>query len=530
MPQKFTCPNCRHPHRFLAALAGQSMHCHQCGFFFRIPLVPLASPEGVDFSKAKRWLLRLASGRQFGPVQSTIIQEWLREGRANADCIVAPEPGTKWYRLTEVFFPDNNGPAHGFAPDAAAPQAGLDAAAKTITSAATSHSGASAASAATSASSASAGAETTHLKTDKIAPATSHPIAPRPHDALPAQASAGKLKAAAKSRPATAPAKSAKPSPRAAPAANTHAKAPTASVFLFPHVRSKAGAHATPQANSSANANFHPNANSNADATLSPAAIIPATGLLGLWDDCSQASPRGHFRAIFRSHAETLKSLESESAQAGGLLRMRGSALVHLESERPPRHPRQGPDPLRIEAVTITAWAGPLGSEFYCLIPWSPIGRLPHEFLSILPGRLPAPVALRRATEDAFAGGSWIGITGDNTDIMAHAAEVSREALHQDISWQWHSDNGRYQMILVWGVQSIPLGPEKFAHLIQTAVHPDPRAPAGLRWYLDRQSSFWRFARRLNLPGAPGSPVLFSSCGARLLTLAAERLGQSPVA
>ena len=103
MPKTFTCPNCRFAHRFLAALAGQSMHCQACGFVFRIPLVPLAPAEGVDFSQAGRWLLRLPGGRQFGPVRQEIILEWLSEGRADADCLVSPEGSTAWYRVVEVF-------------------------------------------------------------------------------------------------------------------------------------------------------------------------------------------------------------------------------------------------------------------------------------------------------------------------------------------------------------------------------------------------------------------------------------------
>ena len=103
MKKQFTCPHCRHAHRFLAGLAGQSMHCQGCGFVFRIPLVPLAQVEGVDFSQAGRWLLRLAGGRQFGPVRREIILEWLREGRADADSLVAPEAGKAWYRVGEVF-------------------------------------------------------------------------------------------------------------------------------------------------------------------------------------------------------------------------------------------------------------------------------------------------------------------------------------------------------------------------------------------------------------------------------------------
>ena len=391
MPDEFTCPNCRYVHRFLAALAGHTMHCQGCGFVFRIPLVPLGCADGVDFPKTGRWLLRLAGGRQFGPVRREMILEWLREGRADVESLVALEEGKIWYRVGDVF-----------------------------------------------------------------------PIAP-----------ISRLRAV---QGATAPVGLAEGS--------------------------------------------------------SPASMVPAAGLLELWDDCSGETPLGHFRSILRGHAEALKSLDAEAARAGGLLRAKGARLVWMELEHAPhrtRRRRHHHEPLNVEAVTVAAYQGPQGSEFYCIIPWSELGRLPHEFMSILPGGLPGPVALRRASEEAFEGGKWIGITGDDRDLMAVAAGISQEALAPGIAWDWLSADRLYHMVMVWGVQAIPLGTGKFAHLVQTAGQAGSDA-AGLRWYLERQSAFWRFARRLNLPGATSSPVLFSSYGARLLVMAADRLRERPVA
>ena len=404
MPNKgnqYTCPDCHHAHRFLPALAGQTMHCKACGWAFRIPLVPLARAEGVDFSQAGRWLLRQGGGRQFGPVRREMILEWLHEGRADLDCLVSPEGSSLWYRITEVF----------------------------------------------------------------------------PQPALP-------KKIARKANPAS-----------------RHKSSLDVSA-AWDHTKS----------------------------TLFAAACIPASGLLDLWEDSAAEPALGRMRTIHRYHAEALLELAKESALSGGCLRQLGTKLVWLEDDSNPRPNRRGAPCLTVEAAAVSAWIGPQGREFYCIIPWSRFGRLPHEFLSILPGRLPGPVALRRATEDAFAGGRWIGISGDDRDVTTLAATISQENLAGDVMWDWHSKDRDYHMIQVWGVQGIPLGPGKFAHLIQTAVFPDPGQPTGLRWYLERQSAFWRFARRLNLPPTPGSPVLFASCAARLLVLAADRLRESPVA
>ncbi len=382
MGKEFTCPNCRHAHRFLKALAGQTMHCQGCGFVFRIPAVPLASPEGVEFTGTGKWLLQLASGRQFGPVGRETILEWLREGRAGRDSLVKRVDEDGWYRLGEI----------------------------------------------------DSGAGT--------------------------------------------------------PAADPKAEA----------------------------------------LDVSPASILPAAGLLSLLsDDLKDLAPPRR-RILRRRHAAAMKALREESSRTEGFVRLRESALVPMESCGKGRSRRGAGEPLMIDAVTIASFAAPHGGELYCVIPWSQLGRLPHEFLSILPGRLAAPVALRRKTEDAFDGGSWIGITGDDADVEAMAAARSEEALADGIQWNWKSRSRRFTMVQVWGVQAIPLGPEKFAHLVQTSIHRDTAARAGLRWYLERQSAFFRFARRLSLPGQPGSPVLFSSSAARILTMAADRLRESTVA
>jgi hypothetical protein len=387
MGEQFTCPNCRQPHRFHAELAGQPMHCHGCGFVFRSPLVPLAPAEGLDVAGTRRWRLRLAGGRQFGPVRRDMIEEWLREGRADGDSLVSPEESGLWYRVTEAF--------------------------------------------------------------------PEMPAAAGPNMALP-----GKTKT----------------SPVPEPPADS----------------------------------------------LTPGALIPAAGLLDLLENCADEPPTGRLRVIQRQHAAALASLQAECAAARGLIRLRASSLVWLEPDETPRTAGRSTS-LEPEAATVAACLGPQGGEFYVIIPWSQLGRLPHEFLSILPGRLSAPLALRRASDEDSAGGRWIGITGDDRDILAIAAGSSREALADGIGWDWRSHDRRYQTVLVWGLQALPLGTEKFAHLIQTAGHPDPAAPAGLRWYLERQSAFYRFARRLNLPGASGSPVLFASAAAQLLVLAADR-------
>jgi hypothetical protein len=164
------------------------------------------------------------------------------------------------------------------------------------------------------------------------------------------------------------------------------------------------------------------------------------------------------------------------------------------------------------------------GSAFYVVVPWGKLGRLPHELFSILPGRLPHPVALRRGCENAFGSGQWIGINGEESDVVALAARRSREDLTSGIIWNWFSRSREFTMVQVWGVQGVPLGPEKFLHAVQTNSRGPSGSELGLLWYLERQSAFYRFARRLSVPDTHESHVLFGSCTGRILTIIADRL------
>lgn len=373
MGNRYACPNCQAEHRFQAALAGRMRRCGACGTFFRVPLVPVSVVGDQVWPDETRWLLRMGSGRQFGPVRRDIILEWLRERRADADCLVAPESDGQWFRLGDVF---------------------------------------------------GAG----------VKPA---------RDPLAAEETA--------------------------------------------------------------------------------AAWIPASGLLDFLTEW-KGPWRGRGRAIARDHAAVMRAAEQECAGTGGLVRMRGSKLVVLTESHHVGLRGHGPQPLEAEAASVMAFTGRQGSEFYGIVPWSELGRMPHEFLSILPGQLPGPVALRRGSEQAFGGGCWIGITGDDLDVMAAAAARSREALSEGVQWDWFSRDRQYGMVQVWGVQALPMGTGKFAHLIQTSEDGARGGMLGLLWYLERQRAFYKFSRRLSLPDEGGTQVLFGCCGADFLCQAADAL------
>ncbi len=376
----FQCTNCEARYQFDATQAGRALACRSCGFVFRVPPVPVSHTPHPDTWPAEggRWFLCFPSGRQFGPVVIPVIEEWIREGRADGESLVCPEGGGDWYRLADAF------------PDLVSPGG-------------------------------------TPVTVDAYAPLGS----------LVDQ--------------------------------------------------------------------------------------VPAAGLLEyLSDDRDALTDEGR-----AAQDETLESLDRELRRAMGAVRLQGFRSVIMGEARylGGQSSREAAQMKADHALALEFSSH--GNVFYAVVPWGRMGRLPHEFFSILPGRLPHSLALRRGSELEFGEGLWIGIGGGEDDTLASAARRSQEAMISGIEWDWFSAKRDYTMVQVWGVQAIPLGEEKFLHALQTS----PRMGGhelGLLWYLEKQSAFYRFARRQNIPDTHEAHVLFGCCAGQFLADVIDRLAPPP--
>jgi hypothetical protein len=376
MASWFQCTNCEARYQFDASLAGRAIACRACGFVFRVPPVPVSTAPRPEAAPAPggRWHLRFMSGRQFGPVLTEVIEEWVREGRADGESLVRAEGSDEWFHLADAF------------PDLIA-------------------------------------------------------------------------------------------SERKAEALNA------------------------------------------CDPLPSPAAALPAAGLLCWLDDV-----RGMLGTAARNHHEAAEAaLAREVQRTTGAVRLNAARSVLFGEARTfggssPREALQ----MRADNALVAEFAAH-GGVFYAVFPWGRMGRLPHEYFSILPGGLPHAVALRRGCESAFGAGQWVGINGTEDDVVAMAARRSSEDLSSGIVWNWYSARREFTMVQVWGVQAVPLGSGKYLHAVQTSGRGPSGSGAGLLWYLERQSAFYRFARRLNVPDTHESHVLFGSCTGQILTDIADR-------
>ncbi len=238
---------------------------------------------------------------------------------------------------------------------------------------------------------------------------------------------------------------------------------------------------------------------------------IPASGLLDYWpDEFDLLSEREQ-----AEHEQATEWLQQECQRSMGVFRIRGRRSIRVGDKVVFGESKRLPEEARPESLTVFALTNQ-GGEFYLVVPWSKLGRLAHEFVSIIPGRLPSSIALRRQGEEGFLGGQWVGICGTENDVLAVAARRMQDELTRGIRWQWFSEKKDFTMILVWGLQAVPLGDEKFLHMMQTACMGPTGQESGVLWYLERQSAFYRFSRRLSLPQDHETHFLFSTSSGQL--------------
>lgn len=363
----FLCDHCQTRYQYDAALVGQAISCTECGHVFEVPAQATVELTGSAPRGTGRWFLRFANGRQFGPVVREAVEEWLTEGRANAESWICEEGTEDWKQLKDAF------------------------------------------------------------------PELVQQISAEPEDPYAAE-----------------------------PLAVTS---------------------------------------------------LSGVGLLEFWpDEFEFLSPREQ-----QEHIKATEWLEEEIERSGGVVKMCGRRSVRIGEKVVFGESSRLPEEARPESLTVIAMANQ-GAEIYLVIPWSKLGRLPHEFVSIIPGRLPSAVALRRRGEDTFDGGRWLGISGTENDVLAVAARRKQEELAGQIEWEWFSEAGDFTMTLVWGVQVVPLGDEKFIHLMQTAMLGKDRRDSGVIWYLKRQQAFYQFSKRLSIPQDHETYFLFSTSAGQLFT------------
>lgn len=258
--------------------------------------------------------------------------------------------------------------------------------------------------------------------------------------------------------------------------------------------------------------------------------MIPALGLLELIED--QSGRLGG--EALREHACALAEVHEVCGRTGGGVRVaakrslvmgeeRGKGGEGEEGEWEEGEERWEGGVLTARHVLVVELSS-YGTSYYLVLAWGELGRLAHEFFSILPGRLAHPMALRAVGMEGFGNGEWVGADGVGGGLLAVAAERSRERLAEGTETRWFSEDGMMAADLGWVVQGVPLGPERFVHVVQTAAQGGEDV-FGVLWYLERQRAFYEFAIRMGVPDTHECHFPFASLAGRLLVMASDALG-----
>jgi hypothetical protein len=116
------CSGCAKKLRVADEHAGKQARCPDCGTIYVVPTSPAAARSSFDVAPqaqsapavAPRWLMKLEDGREFGPVERTVLDQWYAERRIGATTQLRRENENYWQPAPNVF------PALG-APKYAAP-------------------------------------------------------------------------------------------------------------------------------------------------------------------------------------------------------------------------------------------------------------------------------------------------------------------------------------------------------------------------------------------------------------------------
>jgi hypothetical protein len=116
------CSGCAKKLRVADEHAGKQARCPDCGTIYVVPASPVAARPSIDVATrpqpspaiAPRWLMKLEDGREFGPVERMVLDQWYAERRIGATTQLRCENENYWQPAPNVF------PALG-APKYAAP-------------------------------------------------------------------------------------------------------------------------------------------------------------------------------------------------------------------------------------------------------------------------------------------------------------------------------------------------------------------------------------------------------------------------
>jgi TM2 domain-containing membrane protein YozV len=93
------CPHCHRNLKVAGATVGKQVRCPQCHGFIRVPDSATTSATAPP----RGWMVRTENGKIYGPASREELEQWVQEGRVQAECQVSPEGDQQWIWAAEMF-------------------------------------------------------------------------------------------------------------------------------------------------------------------------------------------------------------------------------------------------------------------------------------------------------------------------------------------------------------------------------------------------------------------------------------------
>ena len=105
MPIELPCPSCHQRLRVADQHAGRQARCPNCKTVFPVPDGPQATTAqgAVAAASDVRWYAKSTEGTQYGPIEKSVLDTWVQEGRITADCQLLPTGSAQWKWASEVY-------------------------------------------------------------------------------------------------------------------------------------------------------------------------------------------------------------------------------------------------------------------------------------------------------------------------------------------------------------------------------------------------------------------------------------------
>jgi hypothetical protein len=109
MPIEVNCSGCQRTFRVPDKVAGKKIKCPKCANILQVPAPAPSTPN------ANAWHVKTADGQEYGPVSKKDLDDWVTEGRLDADCQVLQVGAPQWQWASDVY-PQLDAPSPAPAP------------------------------------------------------------------------------------------------------------------------------------------------------------------------------------------------------------------------------------------------------------------------------------------------------------------------------------------------------------------------------------------------------------------------------